>query len=493
MPEEVAESPSRLVHELLRTLEEQNVSWCQWKSTIDLDRAASGASDLDLLVSRSDQPALLEIFGRLGFREADPPPEKAAAGVRSFFGYDPGAPRLIHAHVHYLLMVGHDLSKGYRLPLEADFISSSRMSGMFRVPAPDLEYIAFVIRMVLKRGTLDSILRGRKRLTARDAEELAWLESAADSSRVKRLVENRLHPLDLETLSRYRAALRPEASKWELWQAGRQLRRGMSIRSPRSPRADAAHRFAQAFSYRARRMRLGRSPRYTPAGGGFIVAAVGSDGAGKSTALRSIEDWLSRDLDVLRVHLGRPIWSRTTYLVRGGLKLGRIAARPFRPTSTGQASNTMDGRPPPALSELARLVCTARDRRRSYREAAAAAARGRIVLCDRYPLPGLVNMDGPEVGRLIDRDSARPVALLAAEYEERLYEPISAPDILFVLQLPARISLARKPEDNPERVARGSREVLEFDWSTTHAIVLDASRPAADIAAEMKQHIWREI
>ena len=260
MPDESTGSPSALVQELLQDLEERSISWCQWKSTIDLDQAASGASDLDLLVSRADQPALLETLGRLGFREADPPPERAALGVRSFFGFDPAAPRLIHAHVHYLLMVGHDLSKGFRLPLEEEFLSSTRQNGAFRIPSPELEFIAYVIRMILKRGTLDSILRGRSQLSQREAEELVWLESAADPTTVKDLLQRRLAVVDPESFHQCREVLRPGASGWRLWQRGRRLRAGMAARSPRSPLADAGHRLRRTVSYRVRKMSRGRSP-----------------------------------------------------------------------------------------------------------------------------------------------------------------------------------------------------------------------------------------
>ena len=475
MPDESRASPSTLVQELLRELAQRGVSWCQWKSTIDLDRAASGSSDLDLLVARSDQPALLEILGRLGFREADPPTEKAAFGVRSYFGFDPAAPRLIHAHVHYLLMVGHDLSKGFRLPLEDEFLASARQAGAFRVPAPELEFTAYVIRMILKRGTLDSILRGRYRLTERESNELAWLESRANPDLVKDLLETRLAAVDPDTFSVCREALRPEASAWGLWQCGRRVRADMALRSPRSPFADAGSRLGRTLSYRGRKMRRGKSPRHTPVGGGFIVAAVGSDGAGKSTALDSVEDWLSKDLDVLRVHLGKPPWSRTSVLVRGSLKLARIAG--------GLET----------VSELSKLLCTARDRQRVYRKAATAAARGRIVLCDRFPLPGLINMDGPLARELTDGMSTGSFARFAVRTEEQIYETFARPDLMFVLQLPAEISLTRKPEDNPERVSRWAHEILDTDWSPSGAVVLDATRSAAEIAAEMKRHIWRRI
>ena len=493
MPEESAGSPSPLVQELLRSLDDSNVSWCQWKSTFDLDRAASGASDLDLLVSRADQAVVLEILGRLGFREANPPPEKAAAGTCSFFGYDPAAPRLIHAHIHYLLMVGHDLSKGFRLPLETQFLSSARQSGMFRVPSPELEYISFVIRMVLKRGTLDTILRGRGRLPSRDSNELAWLESAADPALVRSTLATHLAVIDGELFGRCRAVLAPDVPVTKLWKCAREVRTRLADRSPRSPGADARHRLGRTLSYRARKSVRGKAPGYTPVGGGLIVAAVGSDGSGKSTALQAIEDWLSRDYDVLRVHLGRPPWSRTTYLVRGGLKAGRLAASPLRALNLRRARGSSDLRPAPTWKELAQNACVARDRRRVYREAAEAAARGRIVLCDRYPLPGVMSMDGPQVRRLIHGTRGGLVEQFAMRLEERAYGVLSPPDVLVVLQIPEQLALDRKPEDQPERVRTRSREILGIDWSSTGAIVLDASLPAAEVAAEMKRQIWREL
>ena len=493
MPDEPSGSPSPLVQELLQDLDDRDVSWCQWKSTIDLDRAASGASDLDLLVSRADQPAVLESLGRLGFREADPPPEKSAAGTRSFFGYDPAAPRLIHAHVHYLLMVGHDLSKGFRLPLEREYLSSVRRSGMFCVPSPDLEYIAFVIRLILQRGTVDTILRRRGRLPVRDSKELEWLERRTNPDRVREILTGHLKSIDPELFGRCRTALGPGASVWQLWRCGRQLRSVLADRSPRSPVSDAGHRLRRTLSYRARKSARGRAPGYTPVGGGLIVAAVGSDGAGKSTALRAVEDWLSRDYDILRVHLGRPPWSRTTYLVRGGLKLGRMVGSPFQRFRLVRSQASGDLPPRPTWKELAQNVCVARDRRRVYRQAAEAAARGRIVLCDRFPLPGLMSMDGPQVRRLIEGTRSGRMEKFAMRHEERSYEAISPPDVLVVLRIPTQLALDRKPEDQPERVRQRSREILGIDWSSTGAVVLDAARPATEIAAELKQRIWREV
>ena len=178
--------------------------------------------------------------------------------------------------------------------------------------------------------------------------------------------------------------------------------------------------------------------------------------------------------------------------VRGGLKLGRMAARPFRRLAPGPKGGSP---PPPAptLTELARFACTARDRNLVYRDVTSAAARGRIVLCDRFPLSGLMRMDGPQVGRLLEGIHAGPIARFIHWREEHYYTPFTPPDVLFVLQIAADVARDRKPEDDPQRVTSRSREILGIDWSGTGAIVLDASRPAAEIAAEIKQRIWREI
>ncbi len=492
MPDGSSEERVPLVSALLAALEERGLRWCQWKSTIGLDRAARGDSDLDLLVASSDQPVLLEILGGLGFREADPPPEKAAGATRSYFGFDPSCRRLIHAHVHYRLMVGHDLSKGFRLPVEEALLASSREVDGFRVPAPELELGVYVARMLLKHGTLDIVLRGRRRLTKREREELTWLEERADADALARALDARTLPFDRDAWRRARAALEGSASAWTEWREAHRLRGRLSAQSPGSPTFDAWRRVGRAFRYRYRRARRGTSPRHTPTAGGLVVAIVGADGAGKSTALDALEAWLAPDLDVLRVHLGRPRWSPLTFGVRGALKVGRTVGRPFRATS-GSTPGANGQTPPPDLSELAKHVLTARDRRRVFRRASEAAARGRVVLCDRYPLPQLEVMDGPQVRRRLAGRTPGALARLAMRREERCYAPMREPDLLFVLQVPDAVARARKPEEDPAKVRERSREILGVDWSATRALVLDASRPAAEVAAELKRHVWQRL
>jgi ABC-type multidrug transport system fused ATPase/permease subunit len=74
--------------------------------------------------------------------------------------------------------------------------------------------------------------------------------------------------------------------------------------------------------------------KYIPKGrfasGGAIVAIIGGDGAGKSTAIDDLCRWLSPDIEIHKIHMGKPAWSWMTIFLRGLLKLGRsVGLYPF--------------------------------------------------------------------------------------------------------------------------------------------------------------------
>ncbi|MGI0013972.1 MAG: hypothetical protein ACREBU_11105, partial [Nitrososphaera sp.] len=144
-----------LIFNVCQALAEGDITYCHWKSNNALDRSASGDNDLDLLVSRTDEPRFTEVLSRLGFKHATAPAEKDMPGVLNYYGYDAEADKLIHVHAHYQLIVGHDMTKNYRLPIERPYLESAVQGDLFKVPAPEFEFIVFVIRMILKHSTWD--------------------------------------------------------------------------------------------------------------------------------------------------------------------------------------------------------------------------------------------------------------------------------------------------------------------------------------------------
>ncbi len=118
-----------LVHSLCDELASQQINYCHWKSNADIDRSCSGDNDLDLLVSIEDTQKFVEILSILGFKQARVNPEHALPGVLDYYGYDQITGRLVHVHAHYQLIMGHDATKNYHIPIEKAYLESASFNG----------------------------------------------------------------------------------------------------------------------------------------------------------------------------------------------------------------------------------------------------------------------------------------------------------------------------------------------------------------------------
>src|SRR5437870_1172612 len=87
-PGEVTGVVLPLIVQLREALREQAVVYCQWKGHWKCHRWATGAGDIDLLVSRAHVQRCTSILCQLGFKPVLGPPDLRLPGMSSYYGFD---------------------------------------------------------------------------------------------------------------------------------------------------------------------------------------------------------------------------------------------------------------------------------------------------------------------------------------------------------------------------------------------------------------------
>jgi len=489
-----AEVPAlRLIVRLCAALEQEGIRYCHWKSNEAIARSASGSNDLDLLVSRRDSQGFTVILHDLGFKEARVDTAKELPGTHHYYGLDKESGRLVHVHAHYQLVLGDDATKNYRLPAEEPYIASSARGSVFRVPAPEFEFTVFVIRMILKHATWDAILRLRSFLSETEQRELAYLEGQVDPKQVRTILNRHLPFIGNALFDDCVEALDGNRSILFRAQIGRRLHRSLSAHARRHRSVDTVLRLWLRGYGKVLRYVFGRPRKKRLANGGALIAVVGGDGAGKSHVVEEIRTWLHRDFLTVRVHLGKPPRSLTSTAVKGVILVGRrlggfssTRVRPYTILSEGSAAA-------PGYPWLIWHLLTARDRYRAYVRARRAAAKGALVICDRFPLREIKLMDGPAMASIATSPGLNRLVRRIVSLERTYYERIRDPDVLVVLRIDPSLAVRRKAEEDEAFVVARCTEVWNANWEGTSASVIDAHRSKAKVLSEIKSVVWSRL
>jgi thymidylate kinase len=485
--------PLDLVVTLCTRLRQARVRYCRWKTNDMIHLSANGTNDLDLLVARNDLGAFLAVLAELGFKEARPRPGRQIPGVWHFYGHDVPSGRFVHVDAQAHLVVGDDTTKNVRVPIEGAYLASARQGTIFALPAAELELAVLVLRIALKRGTLDALAFGLAGLRAGERRELDDLWERVNGDRLREVVRTHLAVVGWDLWESYAEALRSGAPVLTRLRLGRRVVGALAPYSRRAPAADGVVRSLRRVEWVLRRFVFGQRNRKRLVASGAVVALIGGDGAGKSTAVDGLARWLGGPMQTRHVHLGKPPMSPTTVLVKGTLFAARRAGLlrgpwlPHYPTATERRGIT------PSTAWLAWQLVTARDRRRLYRRATRAAARGDIVVCDRFPLPQITLMDGART-RWVDPASLGRLGRWLVAAERRCYDEMPRPDVLIVLRVDPDIAVARKRGVDPAEFVRPrAAEVYTAGWSGSGAEVVDAGQPADAVLRDLRRIVWSRL
>ena len=457
--------------------------WCHWKSNAALDRSRSGDNDLDLLVARADEAGFGEAMHRHGFKLAYKP-TGALPGVLDYYGHDEASGRLIHVHAHYQLVVGDDLTKNYRIPLEAAFLDDAVRDGEFRIPPPELELILLVIRLTIKHLAWDPVVLHLGGVPRSAREELDFLLARADPERMYAQLARHLPFVTRESLAACLRALQPPASTLDGVRAAALLLPQLSPCARRPRAADVGLKALRRTVAAGRRVVPARHRGRRLAAGGSVIALVGADGAGKSTAIEALDGWLGSTFDVRRAHLGRPAESP---LRMGLVNLARARGAARRVTGKPRGDDVR------ATERSVLAVALARDRFRLVQRIRRQATDGALVISDRWPLPQLQSMDAPRVERFMPAEYRPALRARLAAAERRYYRAMPPPDVLIVLRVDPEAAVARKPEEPAEFVRRRWNDIWSVDWEAAGGHVVDAGQPRDAVLAQVRQLVWSKI
>ncbi len=482
--------------ELVNALNERGVAWCYWKSRHRLNAALSGGSDLDLLVAREDHALLARTLGECGFKLFLASPLRDDPGVASYLGFDDASGLLLHVHVHFSPVLGDALLKNYRLPWTAAILSGAVMHPTLpvRMLDPATEALLLVLRRCLDISGTDPVAlrnwrEARARLAAaqealrRDVDRIALHARAAQflgedlAGAITAEFFGPARPIPLGLRRMIRRALAP-------------LRRYNTAEALLRAGARAAALAWETVNRRV--LHAPRPMRRRPFPGGLVIAVLGVDGSGKTTVTRTVRSWLGAEMDVMPIYFGtgggRPS------LILAPLKLMvPLAQALLRRKPAGASHGKVSDHPPgAAYSWLLALwaAVLSIEKRRKLAAAHRGAARGVVVVADRYPQDQLASFnDGPLLPRL------RAVPDWLRRFEARSYALARhrPPDLVIRLNATPDVLARREPDMDRVVLAARTEAVRQLVFPDVPVIDVDATRPLDEVIRRVKREIWQRL
>jgi thymidylate kinase len=208
----------------------------------------------------------------------------------------------------------------------------------------------------------------------------------------------------------------------------------------------------------------------------FTVALIGPDGAGKTTIGRRLER--SLPFRVKYLYMGVSADSSNVLLPTTRLRRALRRGPERRTSSVSPAAASPGRRVLGAARAAARLVNRLGEE--TFRQLVTwyHLQRGRVVIFDRHFYPDYYVHDVA-----VNRASLSWARRVHGFFLARLYPK---PDLHILLDAPAEVLHARKPEDTVEALERRRREYFAFMATTPSLAVVDASRPVDEVAREVE-------
>lgn len=479
----------RLIERLFLCWNKHGISYCHWKSTLHLDSTMQGHTDIDVLVDRRQGALAEELAVKVGFRRFDTDPLRSYPGVLDYVGLDDETGRWVHIHLHYQLVLGDRWVKATWLPIEEWVLQRAIFDESYRsyVIHPYDELYVFCARMALKhRRPFDLPYVKRE------------LEHIRSRIRVS-ATQSYSYPLALEPLNALvEYALTEHPSEQVLNGLARKAAKAMRVLSRYAPAQFTGFSFIRELyrywiEFRRRVLKNFSMGRRKLPTGGVIVAFVGIDGSGKTSAVRRAKDFFAQQMNVTQVFLGNGRSGASWYRKLAFAIVGTRARFRGHKEARGDDFERHSKKDVVWYYSLWVLL-SVYDKMRNLQRAIKARANGGLVLSDRWPQSHVKGtLDGP---RLAGRNGLTGLAGYVAKKEKQFIDlsEMLHPDLVICLRVTPSVACSRKPGEFDLKEAEKNAQLLaEIVWRAKRVIEIDANRPMDEVDKDIKKAIWQVL
>lgn len=499
-----------LTQPLIRTLIDQfnqaGVSYCHWKSNIDLAKSVEGELDIDLLISVLSLARATEILAQLGFKAAAPRWGANPTGIFHYYGYDPQLDEFVHLHLFTHVITGESFLKSHLFPFAEMMLKDTYQVDGINVTSKDAELVLFVLRMYIKYGSfLDAlrVLRSEKKTQ----EEAKWLRAGSDMRKVVSLLGEYGPVISERLFVDCLNALLDRASFAQKWLLSLKVRSKLRIYRKYSVLGSLLGHLQLLTGMLHKKIRKQKGSKVLLSGGA-IISIVGADATGKSTLVSETSRWLRKNFVLTSVHAGKPPSTLLTTPINILLGLQRrLGGRSKSISAKNRIEFFASDSKPAAKAERSigsliyavRAVSLAWDRRALLLNARRAAANGEIIVCDRYPTRLIGMMDSPRLESNPAQKGWIPAVYnWLARMEQNIYRQIPPPAIVLRLKVSLEIAKQRNAsrEVIDDEIYLQSRHQLSEEWSMEGIRALqdiDTDPPLAETILAVKDAIWRSL
>ncbi|MCK8816302.1 hypothetical protein MWH28_02855 [Natroniella sulfidigena] len=483
-----------IVKALFIKFNKNNILYCHWKSNEHLEPGLNGKTDLDILIARESFAEVNQILLELGYKRCKTLDYLDYYSVEDFVGFDQKTGKLVHIHLHYELVIGKKFIKGYHLPLEKEILDTrilDKKNNVYII-SPNYEIVLLIIRRALKCSFFDRIKFWQGVFPKGEKKEFLWLLERVNLDKVAQIAEEIIN----KEFSSLLIDFIDSGSKFN--KISKKVKKGFDKYSLYS----SLNRY---LTYHIRKFKIGvnyirskflRHPIPYKRGlkeGGVVVAFFGVDGAGKSTMLSKIKNWISWKFDSQQIYFGSG--DGRSSLLRLPLKLIAKLRSNIKGNSVNRSKKEDKEKKKSLLIRFMKILWAltlALEKKKKIKKMWRARTRGMVVLCDRYPQAQFYGFnDGPLLRDWADSKIALKRKISDWEYSIYKLSEEFTPDIAIKLKIPAEIAIERKKDTPLYRIKEKINviENLKFNQKTKVCDV-DSSRSIEETVLEIKNIIW---